>query len=72
MKIADEIDGGREDYSNLGGVSRLCMYSSAAHISLRQGCRDADTPECCIVFNNSHQRQEDRNLPRPHPRLGFG
>ena len=33
----DGIDGGREDCSNSGGVSRLFMYSSAAHISLRQG-----------------------------------
>ena len=32
----DGIDGGREDYSNSGGVSGLCIwYSSAAHISLR-------------------------------------
>ena len=31
----DGIDGGQKDYSNSGGVSRLCMYSSAAHISLR-------------------------------------
>ena len=33
----DGIDGGQKDCSNSGGVSRLCMYSSAAHISLRQG-----------------------------------
>ena len=33
----DEIDGGQKDCSNSGGVSRLFMYSSAAHISLRQG-----------------------------------
>ena len=39
--VVDGIDGGREDYSHSGGVSRLCIwYSSAAHISLRQGYRD--------------------------------
>ena len=48
---SDGIDRGREDYSNSGGVSRLYMYGSAAHISLRQGCRDAGTPECCIISN---------------------
>ena len=43
-----------EDYSNSGGVSRLCMYSSAAQISLRQGCRlpvplsDASFPTSCL------------------------
>ena len=40
-----------------GGVSRLCMYSSAAHISLRQGCRDAGTPECCIISNNISRKK---------------
>ena len=39
--VSDGIDGGQKDYSNSGGVSRLCIrYSSAADISLRQGCRD--------------------------------
>ena len=50
-KQYDGIDGGQKNYSNSGGVSRLCMYSSAAHISLRQGCRDVGTPECCIISN---------------------
>ena len=36
-RVLDGIHEGQKDCSNSGGVSRLFMYSSAAHISLRQG-----------------------------------
>ena len=39
-----EIDGGQKIYSNSGGVSRLCMYSSASHIS-ETGVQITGTPE---------------------------
>ena len=38
-------------------------YSSAAHISLRQGCRDG-TPECCIISNTKSPPRSKRGAAR--------